>query len=816
MGGMEDPCRMGGPQPPPRSSTTGRGVAGAVREPTVAQIPPRPPVDLFGGFDAQQNPPQQQQQQPPPQQQSWNAFGNDDEFPADFGSSQTKQNFVANFDQDPFAQQAPNGPSGQPQQPFGQQQQQFGQPPNMAAQGQPFGQPTLPPQQQQQQPFGQSNIPTQGQQQQSFGQSNVPTQGQQQQPFGQPNVASQGPQQPFGQPNVQVQQQQANMPPQGQQQQFSQPNPQQQQFGQSNVPPQGQQQQFGQPNAPPQGQQQQFGQPNVQVQQQQPNMTPQAQQQQFGQSNPQQQQQQFGQSNVPQQGQQQQFGQPDLGQQQFGGQQSAPQQQNIPPPQLQSMQTSQNSHQFGNFGGPNQADQQTPMQNVPSEPQPDKFDAFNSIGAPSNDESNVAAAESDTTSGKVKNPRKYKEGQRVCYKSASYIGEAEILKVHLDDDLEPFYTIRVQGKEKQTDDGHLSSTMQEHVQSLIEGLTNEQLNQVQAFIATLTVSTETSPPVESTASVSGGSVSGSVAASAVNTTAGKVASASAPPTPQSAVTGASFGSTQQQPSAQQPSMPPLPQLNTPAAKSTDFSGIPSPEGGPNPSVGVVPYAAPQLSQPSTVQSGGLPSTSTMPHQQTGIQNPPTSTPGGPPNEAMPQAATMPTQQYGAAMPTNLGGANQGAVAPTSHQPPMPTHQHGMRQERQMPIPQQQWQQPAMVQNFPGQQNLQQQTPMNAIPNPQHPPQYTPQQQLFAGNQLGSNQQHQLQNSFSGIPSGSQGSSMPNHGQQAVPTQQGMMYPQMNGQMTMQGQLPGPQIHDNCSTSCQSWRCDSRNSGQPER
>lgn len=82
---------------------------------------------------------------------------------------------------------------------------------------------------------------------------------------------------------------------------------------------------------------------------------------------------------------------------------------------------------------------------------------------------------------------KYKQGQKVYYKSKSYCGDAEILKVHLDDHLQPFYTINVQGKEKQTDDGHLcdESPVLAEIKSLMVNLTDEQLALVKDFVGKL-------------------------------------------------------------------------------------------------------------------------------------------------------------------------------------------------------------------------------------------------------------------------------------------------------------------------------------------
>jgi hypothetical protein len=80
---------------------------------------------------------------------------------------------------------------------------------------------------------------------------------------------------------------------------------------------------------------------------------------------------------------------------------------------------------------------------------------------------------------------KYKAGQKVHYNSATYSGPAEIVKVHLDDDLQPFYTILVQGKEKQTDDAHLKeeSPLLIEVTQLLSSLNEEQLGLLKKFIA---------------------------------------------------------------------------------------------------------------------------------------------------------------------------------------------------------------------------------------------------------------------------------------------------------------------------------------------
>jgi hypothetical protein len=80
-----------------------------------------------------------------------------------------------------------------------------------------------------------------------------------------------------------------------------------------------------------------------------------------------------------------------------------------------------------------------------------------SYGAKNN--SNHTSGMDSTEAPNPTNERKtkFKKGQNVFYKSANYDGPAKIIKVHFDNALEAFYTIAVDGKEKQTDDGHLSA-----------------------------------------------------------------------------------------------------------------------------------------------------------------------------------------------------------------------------------------------------------------------------------------------------------------------------------------------------------------------
>ncbi len=106
-----------------------------------------------------------------------------------------------------------------------------------------------------------------------------------------------------------------------------------------------------------------------------------------------------------------------------------------------------------------------------------------------------SAQEGDNSKAEKKDPGKYKEGQRVYYKSSSYSGEAEIVKLHLDDELKPYYTIQVDGKEKQTDESHLDadlsprdgdSSLLSQVTDVLKTLSTEQLQNVLNFAKGLT------------------------------------------------------------------------------------------------------------------------------------------------------------------------------------------------------------------------------------------------------------------------------------------------------------------------------------------
>lgn len=73
---------------------------------------------------------------------------------------------------------------------------------------------------------------------------------------------------------------------------------------------------------------------------------------------------------------------------------------------------------------------------------------------PSQDSSQSSASAKSSSS-----PARYEKAQQVLYTSGGGSSIATVISVHLDDKLVPYYTILVDGREKQTDDKHLSPTL---------------------------------------------------------------------------------------------------------------------------------------------------------------------------------------------------------------------------------------------------------------------------------------------------------------------------------------------------------------------
>lgn len=598
------------------TNTTTSSVAAQYRQPTVAQLPPKnksntaaaPVVDLFGdgggsnhsatvaaqassSWDAFGNASASQQRQQVNNQ--FANFGNNDNaaFPADFGSSQTKQNF-ANFDQ---------------------QQQQQPLPQNFAHfSAQSFPSQSAQHQQQQQNNQFVANFP------------NAPTATS---PTQQKNFANFPPLQPG------MMQQTLPQP-----QNFTMQQPPQQQVSQMSAgsvfpnthPQQGMTQPIGNfANFPSE-------QPNPMVQQPQNFAAFPA-----------------GHPMVPQG--QDGFASLQLLHSTPGGQQ---------PQAQQSVAGS-----FGSF--PQQQQPQAPQQTSQTMEQmaTDRFDAFNSIqdkhpalqpspntnaaldfpsasaqASSTMDEPNggnvvdtntpptatmsnlsISQDTKESTAKRLENS-KYKPGQKAFYRCASYVGSAEVVKVHLDDDLVPYYTIRVEGKEKQTDDAHLSESnpMHEDVIKLLWELSDAQILQVKQYIMNISNGNDGSTPGKgSTASIpvqSFGEIGLSVSQQ-------HPSSHIAAPTPPQQFHAPQQSTNQQQqhnsglsqPNQQIAGMLPvvsaqmqqLPQqmgstMNSMATGISDsFSGIPSPEGGvitkpqvqPLQSIPAPPFVGKTMSQP---------------------------------------------------------------------------------------------------------------------------------------------------------------------------------------------------------------------------
>ena len=215
---------------------------------------------------------------------------------------------------------------------------------------------------------------------------------------------------------------------------------------------------------------------------------------------------------------QQQQQQPQGGQDPFG---------NMPPPSQGAMglqpqqptmttngqQPQQQSQDGGNMGGQpqqSQAQLQTPSI-MPVEKQ-DPMDAFAHLSVGNNgiNNNNVArgmggsALPASNQPGTGAVPTKstvvdsvvleYKEMEMVCYKSNGTRQKAQIVKRHLDDELQPFYTIGLLGREKQTDVHHLEplDPSYEKIESTLISLSATQLKQVEAFLGSLVNDTNSS------------------------------------------------------------------------------------------------------------------------------------------------------------------------------------------------------------------------------------------------------------------------------------------------------------------------------------
>jgi hypothetical protein len=308
-------------------------------------------------------------------------------------------------------------------------------------------------------------------------------------------------------------------------------------------------------------------------------------------------------------------------------------------------------------------------------------------------------AEPEKKATKKAHPSKYTAGQKVYYKSSSYVGMAQIVKAHLDDNLEPFYTIKVQGREKQTDDAHLSakSPLQEEIEEMLLTLSEEQKKLVKDFIQSPKV-TQHQP-----ASAADSTVSETPSAEATPKTPTAVpagtseASGAPPPAPPSLQHPANQGGLSS-------SNPSLSAASSSMSQGGLSGGIPSPEsakqsvsvassmhgssvasgagssvsgtGGmasvPAQQVPQAPVSAAPFQQPQAIAgSGPTPVPQTQTQQQPASATPQTSMPH-PQTTSQPLATTSSQGPSAASMqagamagPTSNGMAGQGMMAPQS-------------------------------------------------------------------------------------------------------------------------------------------------------
>jgi Putative GTPase activating protein for Arf len=722
-----DPSRSAG------GNTTGRGLAGTMRQPTVVtNIPPKSAVaggaaaaavDLFDSgapLSTAAN-------------GGWDAFGtttasNPSEaasFPADFGSSQLQSNTFGNFG----GPQAPQPPQPPPQQSgFGNQAPQ-----NFAN----FGAAEQVPQTTNNNAYGSFPATTTtaaaAGMQQGFPQQQGPAPTQ--------NVGSSPNQNPPSQTTASF----GNFPHQQQHQQHQQQQP----------PPAPQQQ------ALPGSQQGGFGNFGAEPAPATQGFAP------------------FDQGNV---GQTPPSGTPQANtQSQFGNGASA-----VPPHQPTSQQPN----------APSAATSATSATSL------DKFDAFNSLSISTPSSTAVASSEGQGPSAentaspkkapKVQQVAAFSAGQKVYYKSASYCGDAEIVKVHFDDELEPFYTIKVQDKEKQTDEKHLDefNPLQTEIRALLVNLSEDQLTKVKHFIfrlsgsqSSVSMNLSQAPSVPSLTSTSGmgtsqpptsnagnqGLPSTGVATTPVPQLSSSSTQSGAPVSPYINGTGATvFPSNQQQ--AQAPAVP-----SSTVGSSGQAFPIPQQQGANHHAGNTMTSAQAGATMggaamvPGGTDFGGIPSPVT--DQKSSIPNPngmPTApmTSGPPPQPHHQQH--QPQQQT--QMPYNQQPQMQ-QVPPHGHMQYPPQMQQG---QGQLAMPPQQMPQQAQFMHQQTPQGQGQIHPQMAQ-FPQHFPQQPPPPPHMAGQQFPQQQQQQF----------------PQQQQQQFPQQQQQQFPQQQQQQFPQQQQQFP-------------------------
>ena len=125
------------------------------------------------------------------------------------------------------------------------------------------------------------------------------------------------------------------------------------------------------------------------------------------------------------------------------------------------------------------------------------FDAFDNLSLEPSPSLVGVAEPAGAKSNQPPKQSMFIEGQTVVYTNNDSSTQATVKSVHYDDELKPYYTIELGGRERQTDDAHLalpgevtatsngdSAVLQKTI-SMLQSINSEQLLQVQQFIQNL-------------------------------------------------------------------------------------------------------------------------------------------------------------------------------------------------------------------------------------------------------------------------------------------------------------------------------------------
>mmetsp|Transcript_23669 Transcript_23669/g.56027 ORF Transcript_23669/g.56027 Transcript_23669/m.56027 type:complete len:976 (+) Transcript_23669:254-3181(+) len=143
------------------------------------------------------------------------------------------------------------------------------------------------------------------------------------------------------------------------------------------------------------------------------------------------------------------------------------------------------------------------------------FDAFDNLSLEPSPSLAGFAAPAGTYNKQQLKQSMFAEGQTVVYTNSDGSTHATVKSVHYDDELKPYYTIDLGGRERQTDDTHLalpgdvaatsnddSAVLQKTV-SMLQSMNSEQLLQVQQFIQSLTKQSDMASGVNDGTAVQG-------------------------------------------------------------------------------------------------------------------------------------------------------------------------------------------------------------------------------------------------------------------------------------------------------------------------